>query len=108
MTGIVESVGEGVTSVAPGDHVIPCYIPQCNDCKFCTSGKTNLCSKIRLTQGRGVMPDGSTRFHCNGCRFRDAPISTMPILLQARISSTSWAPAPSPSTPLLLRSPLRK
>ncbi|XP_033108313.1 alcohol dehydrogenase class-3-like [Anneissia japonica] len=64
--GIVESVGEGVTSVAPGDHVIPLYIPQCRDCKFCKSPKTNLCSKIRSTQGKGVMPDGTSRFTCNG------------------------------------------
>jgi len=64
--GIVESVGEGVTSVAPGDHVIPCYIPQCNDCKFCNSGKTNLCSKIRITQGKGLLPDGTSRFTCKG------------------------------------------
>ncbi|KAL1458943.1 hypothetical protein WDU94_010965, partial [Cyamophila willieti] len=65
-SGIVESVGEGVTSVAPGDHVIPLYIPQCNDCKFCKSNKTNLCTKIRTTQGAGVMPDGTTRFECKG------------------------------------------
>ncbi|ESO89065.1 hypothetical protein LOTGIDRAFT_228995 [Lottia gigantea] len=64
--GIVESVGEGVTSVKTGDHVIPLYIPQCYDCKFCTSKKTNLCSKIRATQGKGVMPDGTSRFRCNG------------------------------------------
>lgn len=64
--GIVESVGEGVTNFAPGDHVIPLYIPQCNDCKFCRSPKTNVCSKIRDTQGRGVMPDGTTRFTCKG------------------------------------------
>ncbi|XP_046584789.1 alcohol dehydrogenase class-3-like [Haliotis rubra] len=64
--GIVESVGEGVTSVKPGDHVIPCYIPQCYDCKFCKSTKTNLCSKIRSTQGAGVMPDGTSRFTCKG------------------------------------------
>lgn len=64
--GVVESVGEGVTSVQPGDHVIPCYIPQCGDCKFCHSKKTNLCSKIRNTQGRGVMPDGTSRFTCKG------------------------------------------
>ncbi|XP_046405982.1 alcohol dehydrogenase class-3 [Ischnura elegans] len=64
--GIVESVGEGVTSVAPGDHVIPLYIPQCGDCKFCNSPKTNLCSKIRVTQGQGLMPDGTTRFSCKG------------------------------------------
>jgi len=62
----VESVGEDVTSVKPGDHVIPLYIPQCYDCKFCRSNKTNLCSKIRSTQGKGLMPDGTTRFRCNG------------------------------------------
>lgn len=62
--GIVESVGEGVTSVVPGDHVIPLYIPECRECKFCLSFKTNLCGKIRTTQGRGVMPDGTVRFRC--------------------------------------------
>ncbi|MES1908707.1 MAG: hypothetical protein MHM6MM_001585 [Cercozoa sp. M6MM] len=62
--GIVESVGDGVTSVAPGDVVIPCYVPQCKECKFCTSGKTNLCQKIRATQGAGVMPDGTSRLSC--------------------------------------------
>jgi S-(hydroxymethyl)glutathione dehydrogenase/alcohol dehydrogenase len=64
--GVVESVGEHVTSVAPGDHVIPLYIPQCKECKFCKSTKTNLCSKIRSTQGAGVMPDGTSRFSCKG------------------------------------------
>jgi S-(hydroxymethyl)glutathione dehydrogenase/alcohol dehydrogenase len=64
--GIVESVGEGVTNVAPGDHVIPLYVPQCNECKFCKSPKTNLCQKIRITQGNGQMPDGTTRFKCKG------------------------------------------
>lgn len=64
--GIVESVGEGVTSVAVGDHVIPLYTPECGECKFCTSGKTNLCGKIRETQGKGLMPDGTTRFSLNG------------------------------------------
>jgi len=64
--GIVESVGEGVTSVQPGDHVIPLYIPECRECKFCLSGKTNLCSKIRITQGKGLMPDGTSRFTCKG------------------------------------------
>ncbi len=63
---IVEEVGPGVTSVAPGDHVIPLYTAECGTCKFCTSGKTNLCSSVRETQGRGVMPDGSTRFSCHG------------------------------------------
>jgi S-(hydroxymethyl)glutathione dehydrogenase/alcohol dehydrogenase len=64
--GIVESVGEGVTNVAPGDHVIPLYVPQCYECKFCKSPKTNLCQKIRVTQGKGQMPDGTTRFRCKG------------------------------------------
>jgi len=64
--GIVESVGEGVTSLAAGDTVIPLYIPQCRDCKMCHSKKTNLCSRIRSTQGKGVMPDGTSRFTCKG------------------------------------------
>lgn len=64
--GIVEQVGEGVTSVQPGDHVIPLYTPECGECKFCLSGKTNLCQKIRETQGRGLMPDGTTRFYKDG------------------------------------------
>lgn len=64
--GIVESVGEGVTSVAVGDHVIPLYTPECRECKFCLSGKTNLCQKIRATQGKGLMPDGTSRFSQNG------------------------------------------
>ena len=64
--GIVESVGEGVTSLKVGDHVIPLYTPECGECKFCTSGKTNLCGKIRETQGKGLMPDGPTRFSLNG------------------------------------------
>lgn len=64
--GIVESVGEGVTSVAVGDHVIPLYTPECGECKFCKSGKTNLCQKIRETQGKGLMPDGTTRFSKDG------------------------------------------
>ncbi|MGB0217272.1 MAG: S-(hydroxymethyl)glutathione dehydrogenase/class III alcohol dehydrogenase [Alteromonas oceani] len=64
--GIVESVGEGVTSLKVGDHVIPLYTAECGKCKFCTSGKTNLCSAVRETQGKGLMPDGTTRFTCNG------------------------------------------
>src|SRR6202008_4321060 len=64
--GIVEEVGAGVSSVKPGDHVIPLYTPECGECKFCRSGKTNLCQKIRATQGRGLMPDGSSRFSMNG------------------------------------------
>ena len=64
--GIVEEVGAGVTSVRPGDHVIPLYTAECGVCKFCTSGKTNLCSSVRTTQGQGLMPDGTTRFSCGG------------------------------------------
>lgn len=64
--GIVESVGTGVTSVKVGDHVIPLYTPECGECKFCKSGKTNLCQKIRATQGKGLMPDGTTRFSKDG------------------------------------------
>lgn len=65
-SGIVESVGPDVTSVSKGDTVIPLYIPQCKECKFCRSPKTNVCSKIRETQGRGVLPDGTSRFTCKG------------------------------------------
>ena len=59
---MVLEVGAGVTSVAPGDHVIPLYTPECRQCKSCLSRKTNLCTSIRATQGRGVMPDGTSRF----------------------------------------------
>jgi len=64
--GVVEAVGAGVTRVVVGDHVIPLYTPECGECKFCTSGKTNLCQKIRATQGQGLMPDGSSRFSLDG------------------------------------------
>ncbi len=64
--GIVEEIGEGVTSLKPGDHVIPLYIPECGDCKFCKSGKTNLCQSVRETQGKGLMPDGTSRFSKDG------------------------------------------
>ncbi|MDN3516415.1 S-(hydroxymethyl)glutathione dehydrogenase/class III alcohol dehydrogenase [Aquisalimonas lutea] len=64
--GVVQEVGEGVTSVQPGDHVIPLYTAECGECKFCRSGKTNLCSAVRATQGQGVMPDGTSRFSLNG------------------------------------------
>ena len=63
---VVEEVGAGVTSVRPGDHVIPLYTPECRECSFCKSGKTNLCQAIRATQGRGLMPDGTSRFSLNG------------------------------------------
>ena len=64
--GIVEAVGEGVTSVKVGDHVIPLYTAECGECKFCKSQKTNLCSSVRATQGKGLMPDGTSRFSYNG------------------------------------------
>lgn len=64
--GVVESVGEGVAGLVPGDHVVPLYVPQCRECKFCRHPKTNLCSKIRLTQAKGLMPDGTSRFSCKG------------------------------------------
>ena len=64
--GIVEAVGDGVTSLAVGDHVIPLYTAECGKCKFCTSGKTNLCQAVRATQGKGLMPDGTTRFSYQG------------------------------------------
>lgn len=64
--GIVEAVGEGVTTLAKGDHVIPLYIPECGHCKFCLSGKTNLCQAVRATQGKGLMPDGTSRLSKDG------------------------------------------
>ncbi|MYE19010.1 MAG: S-(hydroxymethyl)glutathione dehydrogenase/class III alcohol dehydrogenase [Rhodospirillales bacterium] len=64
--GVVVDVGPDVTSVKPGDHVIPLYTPECRQCEYCTSGKTNLCQAIRETQGQGVMPDGTSRFSLGG------------------------------------------
>jgi S-(hydroxymethyl)glutathione dehydrogenase/alcohol dehydrogenase len=64
--GVVAEIGPGVTTLKPGDHVIPLYTPECRQCEYCLSRKTNLCQAIRLTQGRGVMPDGTSRFSCDG------------------------------------------
>jgi S-(hydroxymethyl)glutathione dehydrogenase/alcohol dehydrogenase len=64
--GVVLEVGPGVTSLVPGDHVIPLYTPECRNCKFCLSGRTNLCQAIRSTQGKGLMPDGTSRFSYKG------------------------------------------
>jgi len=64
--GIVREVGKGVTSVSEGDHVIPLYTPECRECEYCLNPKTNLCQKIRVTQGKGLMPDGTSRFSKNG------------------------------------------
>src|SRR5512137_3130638 len=64
--GIVVDVGPGVTSLRKGDHVIPLYTPECRECEYCLSRKTNLCQKIRATQGKGLMPDGTSRFTLKG------------------------------------------
>jgi S-(hydroxymethyl)glutathione dehydrogenase/alcohol dehydrogenase len=64
--GVVEEIGPGVRSLAPGDHVIPLYIPECRECRFCLSGRTNLCVKLRATQGKGLMPDGTSRLSHRG------------------------------------------
>ena len=67
--GVVVEVGEGVKSLRKGDHVIPLYTPECRECKSCTSHKTNLCTAIRATQGKGLMPDGTSRFS-----YRNQPV----------------------------------
>src|SRR3984957_9686840 len=64
--GVVVEVGKNVTTLKPGDHVIPLYTPECRQCEYCLSRKTNLCVAIRATQGKGLMPDGTSRFSCNG------------------------------------------
>jgi S-(hydroxymethyl)glutathione dehydrogenase/alcohol dehydrogenase len=64
--GVIEEVGAGVSSLKPGDHVIPLYVPECRNCKYCLSGKTNLCITLRATQGKGVMPDGTSRISSGG------------------------------------------
>jgi S-(hydroxymethyl)glutathione dehydrogenase/alcohol dehydrogenase len=64
--GVVVETGPGVTSLKKGDHVIPLYVPECRQCEYCVSGKTNLCQAIRVTQGQGVMPDGTSRFSLHG------------------------------------------
>ncbi|MFK8079602.1 MAG: S-(hydroxymethyl)glutathione dehydrogenase/class III alcohol dehydrogenase [Granulosicoccus sp.] len=64
--GVVLEVGPGVTSLVPGDHVIPLYTPECRECEYCLNPKTNLCQKVRSTQGQGLMPDGTSRFSYNG------------------------------------------
>ena len=70
---LVREVGKGVTSLKPGDHVIPLYTPECRECEYCLNPKTNLCQKIRSTQGAGVMPDGSSRFTLNGEKIFHSP-----------------------------------
>jgi S-(hydroxymethyl)glutathione dehydrogenase/alcohol dehydrogenase len=72
--GIVREVGAGVVSLKPGDHVIPLYTPECRACKSCLSQRTNLCTAIRATQGKGVMPDGTSRFRCEQVGGTSAPV----------------------------------
>ena len=94
--GIVREVGPGVTSVAVGDHVIPLYTPECRQCKSCTSRKTNLCTSIRATQGKGVMPDGTSRFsykgrmlhHYMGCSTF-SNFTVLPEIAVAKVDSTA-------------------
>src|SRR5690242_12278513 len=94
--GIIREVGPGVTSVKPGDHAIPLYTPECRECKSCLSQKTNLCTKIRATQGKGLMPDGTSRFsykgntifHYMGC----SPLSNFtlsPVISVAELSAAA-------------------
>src|ERR671931_1893069 len=68
--GVVEAVGQGVTSLAPGDHVVTLFSPQCRECIHCVSDKTNICLAIRDQQNKGYLPDGSTRLHRNGDELR--------------------------------------
>ncbi|MFG9881288.1 alcohol dehydrogenase catalytic domain-containing protein [Pseudomonas aeruginosa] len=89
--GIVEAVGEGVTSLQVGDHVIPLYTAECGKCKFCLSGKTNLCQAVRATQGKGLMPDGTSRFS-----YKGEPVFH------------DWRCRPSPNTPCCRKSPWRR
>src|ERR671916_1870927 len=100
--GVVDEVGEGVTSVAPGDHVVTLFSPQCGECVNCRSGKTNICLAIREQQGRGYLPDGSTRLsrdgedirHFMGCStFAEATV--MPEIALAKV--TPEAPLASAS-----------
>ncbi len=90
--GVVREVGAGVKSVAVGDHVIPLYTPECRQCKSCLSGKTNLCTAIRATQGKGLMPDGTSRFsykgqtiyHYMGCSIFSPSARAKPNITAAR------------------------
>jgi S-(hydroxymethyl)glutathione dehydrogenase / alcohol dehydrogenase len=84
--GVVVEVGADVTSIRRGDHVIPLYTPECRECEYCLSRRTNLCQKIRITQGRGPMPDGTSRFSFGGKRWSaatragvSAPSSALPL-----------------------------
>lgn len=76
--GVVVEVGAGVKSLKPGDHIIPLYTPECRNCEYCLSGKTNLCQAIRTTQGRGLMPDGTSRFSLQGRLEKSKPNGSSP------------------------------
>jgi S-(hydroxymethyl)glutathione dehydrogenase/alcohol dehydrogenase len=89
--GVVVEVGPEVTSLKPGDHVIPLYVPECRQCEYCLSMKTNLCQAIRGTQGKGLMPDGSRRFS----------LGVSPCI-------TTWVHLPSPTTQWCRKSPWQK
>ena len=89
--GVVVEVGAGVSTLEAGDHVIPLYTPECRQCKFCLSRKTNLCQAIRSTQGKGLMPDGTSRFRSTASRC-----------------STTWAPRRSRTTSSCRRSRSRR
>ena len=89
--GVVVDVGPNVSSLKKGDHVIPLYTPECRQCEYCLSRKSNLCVAIRATQGRGVMPDGTSRFGVAASRC-----------------STTWERRPSPTTPCCRRSRWRR
>ena len=93
---IVEELGPSVTSLSVGDHVIPLYTPECRVCKYCRSGKTNLCQAIRNTQGRGLMPDGTSRFRCRGRQLAHymgtstfAEYSVVPEIALAKVSKAA-------------------
>src|SRR5258705_278700 len=94
--GIVVDVGPGVTSVRKGDHVIPLYTPECRQCKSCLSRKTNLCTAIRATQGKGVMPDGTSRFSLRGQKLHHylgcstfANLTVLPEISLAKVRTDS-------------------
>src|SRR6187399_2443168 len=67
--GVVVEIGPGVTTLRKGDHVVPLYVPECRECEYCVSDKTNLCQAIRITQGQGLMPDGTSRFSLDGTKI---------------------------------------
>jgi S-(hydroxymethyl)glutathione dehydrogenase / alcohol dehydrogenase len=88
--GIVVEVGTGVKSLKPGDHVIPLYTPECRNCEYCLSGKTNLCQAIRSTQGRGLMPDGTSRFTLKK-RNGESPLSIDDAMIYHYMGTSTFA-----------------